>query len=331
MVVMNIDEPAETQSEIPSRIRIEKWAAIEGRWELTADKAKYLGPSKPGSANPLGLAIGSVPFRDGSFRTTIRITRNQDTSAGIVLGYQSMNAEWAAVQLGAYNCAYAISLYRPTIGWTGIATAGLLSNLKVNEAHVLEVTVAGQRVTMHVNEVRVLEIVLPKPLEGTGAGLFAWDNAELLFSDPEVVTVRPRIFVIMPFAEPYDTLYRDVIRPVAQKLDFQIVRVDEIKGPGIIIQDIQRQISQANAVVAEISSGNPNVFYELGYAHALDKPAVLLARKETMPQTPFDVRAYRAIPYDDTIGGKKTVERNLEQHLRAVLGNGALHAEHFSN
>jgi hypothetical protein len=85
-------------------------------------------------------------------------------------------------------------------------------------------------------------------------------------------------------------------------------------------QDIQRQIESTHAVVAEISTHNPNVFYELGYAHALRKPAVLLWRKLEGQDIPFDIRGYRAIFCDDTIGGKKNVERNLSQHLRAILG-----------
>ena len=86
------------------------------------------------------------------------------------------------------------------------------------------------------------------------------------------------------------------------------------------MQDIQRQIEDSEAVVAEISTQNPNVFYELGYAHALRKPAILLVRGEEVKTMPFDVRSYRAIVYDDSIGGKKRVERNLEQHLKAILG-----------
>jgi len=290
---------------------VEKWAAVAGRWEFSAQAARYLGPSEAGGAIPLGLALGSVPLRDGMMRTTIRITRKERTTAGIVLGYQSMNAEWLAVQLGAYGRAYAVSEYRPGVGWVSLSAAGLLSNLPIDHEHALEVAVAGQRIAMTVDDVRVLEVVLPKPLDGTGAGLLAWDDAEVVFGRTEVNAVRPRIFVIMPFSEPFDTLYREVIRPVADRLESDILRIDE------------RQISQANAVVAEVSSRNPNVFYELGYAHALDKPAVLLARRETGGDMPFDIRGYRAIFYDDTIGGKKAVERNLEQHLRAILGNGA--------
>lgn len=126
----------------------------------------------------------------------------------------------------------------------------------------------------------------------------------------------------MPFAEPFDTLYREVIKPVAKELAFGINRVDEIQAPGIILDDIQRQIAESHAVVAEVSSRNPNVFYELGFAHALGKPAVILVRRDDAASMPFDIRGYRAIFYDDSIGGKRKVENLLRQHLTAVVGRG---------
>ena len=52
----------------------------------------------------------------------------------------------------------------------------------------------------------------------------------------------------------------------------------------------------------------------------LRKPAVLLVRGQEGQAMPFDIRGSRAIFYDDSIGGKKTVERKLRQHLKAVLG-----------
>ena len=199
------------------------------------------------------LALGSIPFRDGKLTTTVRLTRQERTSGGVVLGYQSMNAEWLAVQIGGYGRGYAIAEYRPGVGFTGIATAGLLSNLPVDQDQVFEVSVAGQRVAMTVNDVRVLEDCLTKASGRVqGAGLFAWDDAEVVFTRTEITTIRPRIFIIMPFSEPFDTLYREVIRPVSERLEFEIVRVDEIAGPGIIVDDIQRQISQAQVAIAEI-------------------------------------------------------------------------------
>jgi hypothetical protein len=208
----------------------------------------------------------------------------------------------------------------PDRGWTAIAQAGLLSNLCTEHDYELRLSVSGQSFRLNVDGVDVLQGIAPRPFEGTGFGLYAWGDARIQFSRFRLCRVEPTVFVIMPFSEPFDTLYREVIHPVASDLGFRVIRVDEIAGPGIILDDIQRQVENSQAVVAEISTHNPNVFYELGYAHALRKPAILLVRRQEGQKMPFDVQGYRAIFYDDSIGGKKTVERSLEQHLRAILG-----------
>jgi hypothetical protein len=221
--------------------------------------------------------------------------------------------------IGGWERAYSIAENRPGRGWIQLATAGLLGNLSENDYYNIQVSIMGQSVSLTVNDVRVLSCVLPAPLEGSGLGLYTFDDAEVEFSKTSVAGTAPRVFVIMPFVEPYDTLYHEVIYPVAKEMGFDVIRVDEIQGPGVIVEDIQRQIENAHAVVAEISNHNPNVYYELGYAHALRKPAILLVRRQEGSSMPFDIRGYRAIFYDDSIGGKKNVERNLEQHLKAIL------------
>ncbi len=120
----------------------------------------------------------------------------------------------------------------------------------------------------------------------------------------------------MQFAEPYDTFYREVIQNQAEAAGFKVVRIDEKAGPGVIFRDIQRELEQAEIVIAEITPANPNVFYELGYAHALGKPTILLARRGA--ELPFDIQSFRVVFYDDTIGGKVEVERNLQRHLVAI-------------
>ena len=80
------------------------------------------------------------------------------------------------------------------------------------------------------------------------------------------------------------------------------VRIDEKSGPGVIFQDMQREISQSDIVIAEITPANPRVFYELGYARALGKPTILLAQRGG--KLPFDIASYRVVFYDDSIGGK---------------------------
>jgi hypothetical protein len=62
---------------------------------------------------------------------------------------------------------------------------------------------------------------------------------------------------------------------------------------------------------------NANVFYEVGYAHALNKFTVLLAEEGT--KLLFDLSGYRCIFYKNSIGGKRMVEEKLEQYLEAIL------------
>jgi nucleoside 2-deoxyribosyltransferase len=107
-----------------------------------------------------------------------------------------------------------------------------------------------------------------------------------------------------------------VIQQQAETAGFEVVRIDEKAGPGVIFQDIQREIEQAEIVIAEITPANANVFYELGYAHALGKPTILLARRGS--ELPFDIKSYRVVFYNDTIGGKPEVERSLRRHLEAL-------------
>jgi hypothetical protein len=69
-------------------------------------------------------------------------------------------------------------------------------------------------------------------------------------------------------------------------------------------------------VIAEITPHDRSVFYEVGYTHALGKLTILLAQRGVQP--PFDIRSFRVVYYDHTIGGNAEVERNLTKHLAAI-------------
>lgn len=120
----------------------------------------------------------------------------------------------------------------------------------------------------------------------------------------------------MQFTAPYNELFSDVIVPICEELGLSAVRADETYGPGLIIADIAREIIEAKVIIAEITPANPNVYYELGYAHALNKPTILIAEKPT--QLPFDVSPFRVLFYENSIGGKKKIEAGLRKHLEAI-------------
>lgn len=87
---------------------------------------------------------------------------------------------------------------------------------------------------------------------------------------------------------------------------------------GKIINQIWSGIKAAKVLVAELTDRNPNVFYELGLAHALDKPVVLIASNEK--DVPFDLQHIRVIYYDykDPFWGEKLIEKVAENILSAI-------------
>jgi hypothetical protein len=80
-------------------------------------------------------------------------------------------------------------------------------------------------------------------------------------------------------------------------------------------------------VIAEITPNpvNPNVYYEVGFSHAMRKPTILVADKGSTARLPFDLSPFRVLFYENSIGGKKRVEQELSRHLDAIRvsnGNG---------
>ena len=102
------------------------------------------------------------------------------------------------------------------------------------------------------------------------------------------------MFVLTPF---HDDLRGDfeAIAEVGRDLGFTVNRGDEKANHGDIFSQLLRQIVKARVVVANISGRNPNVFYELGIAHALDKSVILLSHSEK--DVPFDVQSKRIVFY----------------------------------
>jgi hypothetical protein len=296
------------------------WAALKGRWSFESGVAVYEGPLE-GQEQLYGLALSDLRLQDGRASVTITFESladlSADISAGIVLGYQSEAGSYMNPQLGAWKSAYAMSDFVPGEGWRRLKLKGSIQNLRPGTAYELVVEQVGQRILMLVDGIQIFEYVLPNPLAGNQIGLYAWGRQRIRFERFEASSKRPRAFVAMPFEEPFNTIYREVIQPEGDRRGLDVIRADELAGPGIIFEDIKREISEAKVVIAEITAPNQNVFYELGYAHALNKPTILLARRGR--QLPFDINSYRVIFYDDSIGGKPEVERNLSKHLRSVL------------
>ncbi|OPY98901.1 hypothetical protein A5906_30545 [Bradyrhizobium sacchari] len=133
------------------------------------------------------------------------------------------------------------------------------------------------------------------------------------------VSASDSCFVLMPFGSPVGEYYSQIYEPAIRKAGLRPVRADaDIFGTGKIIDQIWNGINSAKVLIAELTSRNPNVFYELGLAHALDKPVVLISSNEG--DVPFDLKHIRVIYYNvsDPFWGEKLIEKVAENILSAL-------------
>jgi hypothetical protein len=305
----------------PAWVSVTQWTPIAGRWTTADLRQRYEGPGATPPPGAHGLALCSARFQDGLVRVTLLFNGSDGPlsgeSAGILLGYHAESGAYVVAGLGGFEVAFAIWEFVPGLGWAARRATGSIQNLRYNCPYKLQVSQKGQRISLVVDDVVVLDHVLPSPLPGNQLGLYAMSKSPVTFDNFQVERRAPTAFVAMQFGKPYDDIYRTVIRPKARAMGFEVIRIDEVNRPGIILQDIQRKIEDAKVVIAEITAANQNVYYEIGYAHALNKPTILLA--QSRKALPFDIRSYRVIFYDDSIGGKSQVEKKLREYLKAIL------------
>jgi Nucleoside 2-deoxyribosyltransferase len=107
-------------------------------------------------------------------------------------------------------------------------------------------------------------------------------------------------FIIQPFDSggPYDKRCKDILEPAIKEVGLEPYRVDEDPGTSVIIDDIEKGIREAEICLADITTNNPNIWYEVGFAYANGKPVVMICTDPRPEPFPFDVRHRHIIPYN---------------------------------
>lgn len=122
------------------------------------------------------------------------------------------------------------------------------------------------------------------------------------------------IFVLTPFSDAEESTYLH-IRDLCQSNGFRCVRGDEDKAEGPILAHIIKLMVKARIVIANITSRNANVYYELGVAHSMGKPTILVS--QTMEGIPFDIATRRIVLFSDEKELEKQLTANLLRALRS--------------
>jgi len=148
------------------------------------------------------------------------------------------------------------------------------------------------------------------------------DNSPTPEKQPELKQTEVKIddklcFIIMPFTDKLNPIYESIIKPVIKDLKLNCLRADEIFTSKPIIEDVWDNIRKAKFMIADLTDRNPNVFYELGLAHALNKDVILLT--QDLNDVPFDLRHFRIIVYKDSISGADKLRSTLKEYINEQI------------
>ena len=125
------------------------------------------------------------------------------------------------------------------------------------------------------------------------------------------------VFVATPFDDEYTVIYSDYVVPLLRKLKLSVTRADDFASPTTITDDVFNAILCARLVIADCTGRNPNVFYEIGLAHALGKPVVLIT--QSVDDIPFDVAHIRYLVYEATSEGLVKLSTRLKSAIHSAV------------
>jgi hypothetical protein len=154
-----------------------------------------------------------------------------------------------------------------------------------------------------------------------------WLRGEVMFLGQERLNrpaVTPhgddeiRAFIVMPFGPDWADEIHSVVRESCESQGIIATRGDDLFRPTDILDDIWTGLVGADLVIADITGRNPNVMYELGMAHTVAKPVLILS--QSADDIPFDLTTRRVLVYGrDAEGGWSELRSRLTEGLAGLI------------
>jgi len=125
----------------------------------------------------------------------------------------------------------------------------------------------------------------------------------------------------MPFTEEWSAdYYSEIYCPAIEKAGMTPYRADDLFAPNNVVEDIWNFTKKAKVIIADLTGKNPNVFYELGLAHAIAKPVILVTDSEE--DIPYDLRAIRILKYDkNKQNWGEELKKSITQSIKEIAEN----------
>ncbi len=126
---------------------------------------------------------------------------------------------------------------------------------------------------------------------------------------------KPVVFMVMPFGDNFIALYNHLKERFKENYIF--TNAGDLDNQQNILKDIVEGIGNSNIVISDLTGLNPNVFYELGLAHAMDKKCIIIT--QDISELPFDLKSYRAVEYSLLFNKIPELEQELHKLLQGAI------------
>jgi nucleoside 2-deoxyribosyltransferase len=123
----------------------------------------------------------------------------------------------------------------------------------------------------------------------------------------------------MPFSDLFDDVFYVGMVPAAAQVGLRCIRVDQLHHGSDSVEETRRQIDEASVILADVTNSQPDVLYELGYAHAVGKPTVQIC-SASVANLPFSIRNRDTVLYEP--GRTHLLAPRLGRYLEYLLAKG---------
>lgn len=295
------------------------WLVTAGNAIIKKDSLAYIPgkvkDSKGGEFNATAQISSNIDFENGSIEYTVKANEKKAICQLVLSTERTPNLN---IGMNTSGSLFGITKYDyETQRWEWQGGTGIYDSYIIEDEYNYKIEVRGSNVTLFVNEIKIIESI--QDLKRGQLKFYISSDEEVVISNIKVNNRKPRAFIIMQFSEEYNNLYTEVIKPVCESYGLDCDRADEFYTSTPILADIIKSLTDCSIIIAEISPDNPNVFYEVGYAHAIKKPTILLCDKKKREKLPFDISGFRTLFYENSISGKTAIENNLKKFLESML------------
>lgn len=121
---------------------------------------------------------------------------------------------------------------------------------------------------------------------------------------------------MMPFKPEFSDV-RDTMKAACDSVGLSLKAADDIWEDSILIKDILNLIRRSCIVIVDFTGKNPNVMYETGVAHALNKDVIPVA--QSFDDVPFDLQHHRVLRYENNALGRQALQQSLEKRMATIL------------